>query len=127
MSAIIHATHISNVHAVLFYVTPRFVLALLVLCCACRMPPVKQQPSLGTQLQLEQNFNNLELAPSEKELQKMEKADTKAAELKKKIKAKLEKKNAEADELAKELAALGVDEEVGNICTRTRARSFGTF
>jgi len=61
------------------------------------MPPVKKEESLGTQLQLEQNLDNLELAPTEKEL-------AKEAKLQEKEQQKLEKqKEKEEQKLAKQL------------------------
>ena len=57
------------------------------------MPPVKKEMSIGTQHQLAQNLDNLELAPTEKELAK----ETKKLEKEKEKEAKQKEK-----ELAKE-------------------------
>ena len=70
------------------------------------MPPVKQQPLLGTQLQLEQTMDNLQLAPTDKELQKMEKQKEKEAKQIEKELQKIEKqKEKEAKQEAKKKAA----------------------
>jgi uncharacterized protein YqfA (UPF0365 family) len=55
------------------------------------MPPVKKQESLGSKLQIEQNLDNLELAPTEKELAKAAKLQEKEAKLQEK-EAKLQEK-----------------------------------
>ena len=65
------------------------------------MPPVKKEESIGTKLQLEQNLDNLELAPTEKELAKEAKLQEKEQQKLEKQKEKEEKQKAKA--LEKEL------------------------